>query len=189
MRLMSATALAVVLTVAACGRNDSEYGAENAAEAESAATQSAAFDPAANLTASEAWLEENSAKEGVQVTPSGLQYKVLQSGPADGDTPDPGQYVCVHYEGTLVDGTVFDSSYERGEPAAFPSDRLIRGWVEALQMMRPGDMWELYIHPDLAYRDESRGEHIKPNDALVFTIELIGLLEGPPLPGVDCSES
>ena len=181
--------VAGALALASCGQEPeaSDAAAPEDAAGEAAAEE-AAFDPQANLRASEAWLEENSARDGVQITSSGLQYKVVESGPADGETPFPGQYVCVHYAGALIDGTPFDSSYDRGEPAAFPSNRLIAGWVEALQMMRPGDTWELYIHPDLAYRDEYRGDVIKPHDALVFTVEMIGLLDGPPPPGVDCSD-
>ncbi len=178
MRLISLVVAVGVIAVAGCGPEDSSVEASAASS----------FDAQANLSESESWLEANSTNDGVEISPSGLQYKILESGPADGDTPDLGQYVCVHYEGALRDGTVFDSSYERGEPSAFPSNRLIKGWVEALQMMRPGDKWELYIHPDLGYRDESRGEIIRPYDALVFTVEMIGLLEGPPLPGVDCSQ-
>jgi FKBP-type peptidyl-prolyl cis-trans isomerase len=188
MRWMSSAAAAALLLVAACGPDAAPSGDAESAASETAAPAATDFDAAANLAASESWLEENSTKEGVEVTASGLQYKILESGPEDGETPYPGQFVCVHYAGTLIDGTPFDSSYARGEPAAFPSNRLIPGWVEALQMMRPGDKWELYIHPDLAYGDEPRGDVIRPNDALLFTVEMVRLLDGPPLPGTDCSQ-
>jgi peptidylprolyl isomerase/FKBP-type peptidyl-prolyl cis-trans isomerase FklB len=119
------------------------------------------------------------AKEpGVQVLPSGLAYKVVRSGPATGLRPGPHDEVKVHYEGKLEDGTVFDSSYERGQPAAMPLDRLILGWQEALQLMRPGDEWILYVPSNLGYGEDGAGE-IPPGAPLTFRIELIDVLPAP----------
>ena len=103
----------------------------------------------ANKQEGEEFLAENRTKEGVQVTESGLQYKVLEEG--SGDSPSPTDTVTVHYEGTLIDGTVFDSSYERGEPATFPLNRVIEGWTEGLQLMQEGATYRFYIPGDLAY--------------------------------------
>jgi len=139
-----------------------------------------------NLIEALAYLAENGARDGVTTTASGLQYEVVRSGPADGQSPALGQFVCVHYRGAFLDGTEFDSSYSRGQAAAFPSDQLISGWVESLQMMKPGDAWKLHIHPDIAYGAEGRSG-IPPNAALVFDIELIELLDGPVARGVDCA--
>jgi FKBP-type peptidyl-prolyl cis-trans isomerase len=94
--------------------------------------------------------------------------------------------VCVHYRGTFLDGTEFDSSYSRNEATSFPSDGVIPGWVEALSLMKPGDAWRLAIHPDLAYGSRGIGP-IPPNTALLFDVSLIRLLDGPPAPGVDCA--
>lgn len=141
----------------------------------------------ANLRAAEQYLSDNRAVPGVIETESGLQYRVVGAGPADGPTPEPGQWVCVHYTGTRIGGAEFDSSRARGQAAAFPSNQLIRGWVEALALMRPGDRWDLYIHPDLAYGDSARGDVIQANDLLIFDVEMIRLLDGPVERGVDCS--
>ncbi len=138
------------------------------------------------LAAAEAFLTENAAKEGVVTTPSGLQYKILASGPADGMSPTPGQWVCVHYRGTFTNGEEFDSSYSRNQAASFPSDGVIQGWVEALSMMKPGDAWQLTLHPDLAYGSQGRPS-IPPNSVLLFDVELIALLSGPPARGADCA--
>lgn len=142
-----------------------------------------------NLREAEAFLSNNRGQDGVTETDSGLQYRVLDIGAPEGRSPAPGQYVCVHYRGERLDGTEFDSSYSRDMPAAFPSDRLIQGWVEALAMMRPGDRWQLFIHPDLAYGENPRGDVIQANDLLVFEVSMLGLLDGPVGPGVDCSAS
>ncbi len=131
-----------------------------------------------NLIIGKSFLDENKIRDGVQITETGLQYKVLESGPEDGKNPFPGQFVCVHYQGTSIAGEEFDSSYSRGLPAAFPSNRLIKGWIEALGMMRAGDEWMLYVPSDLAYG--SRGTFdgsIGPNQTLVFKINLIKLLD------------
>lgn len=124
-----------------------------------------------NLAASQAFLEENGAKEGVETTDSGLQYKVVTQG--DGPTPGADDVVTVHYRGTLIDGTQFDSSYDRGSPATFPVGGVIAGWTEALQMMAVGSKYELYIPPELAYGEQGAGGRIGPNQALIFEVELI----------------
>ena len=128
-----------------------------------------------NLSKGKAFLEENAKKEGVKTLPSGLQYKVIQEG--SGATPEATDTVVVHYRGTLIDGTEFDSSYSRGEPATFRADRVIRGWTEALQMMKEGDKWELFIPPELAYGERGAGAKIGPNSTLIFEVELISVGE------------
>jgi FKBP-type peptidyl-prolyl cis-trans isomerase FklB len=140
-----------------------------------------------NRAEAEAFLLENGKREAVRTTASGLQYLPVASGDETGRSPIPGEYVCVHYEGRLLDGSVFDSSLARGLPNAFPSDRLIRGWVEALALMVPGDQWQLYIHPDLAYGERGAGADIGPNAMLIFDVSLIGILGGPVPDGTDCS--
>jgi peptidylprolyl isomerase/FKBP-type peptidyl-prolyl cis-trans isomerase FklB len=132
----------------------------------------------AELKAGQAFLARNAKQPGVVVLPSGLQYMVLHSGPADGQRPKKGDEVKVNYEGKLLNGEVFDSSYERGEPAAMPLDALIPGWIEALQLMRPGDEWMLYVPPELGYGGEGAGQ-IPPDSTLIFKIELIAFLPGP----------
>lgn len=188
LQLTSAALAALALASCAPGEDQAASVAEQAEEIGAGQAPAAAplATPQDNLAAAEAHLAENGAREGVVTTPTGLQYEVLAEGPADAPSPAPGQYVCVHYRGTLLDGTEFDSSYSRGEAAAFPSDGLIPGWVEALQMMKEGDAWRLTIHPDLAYGPRGIGP-IPPNSALVFDMELIKLLDGPVPNGVDCS--
>jgi FKBP-type peptidyl-prolyl cis-trans isomerase FklB len=124
-----------------------------------------------NLAAATAFLDANRSKEGVQTLPSGLQYKVLKEG--TGPKPSATDTVTVHYRGTLIDGTEFDSSYSRNEPATFPLGRVIKGWTEALQLMGEGAKWELYIPPDLGYGERGAGAKIPPQSALVFEVELI----------------
>ena len=131
-----------------------------------------------NKQASDAFLAENKKKQGVTTTASGLQYEVIT--PGSGESPKATDQVTVHYRGTLTDGTVFDSSYDRGEPATFPVNGVIKGWVEALQLMKPGAKYKLYIPPDLAYGDRGAGGVIGPNQALVFEVELISI--GAPKP-------
>jgi len=123
----------------------------------------------------------NAVKEpGVKVTASGLAYKIVRSGPATGLKPQLNDEVKVHYEGKLENGTVFDSSYERGQPAAMPLKGLVPGWQEALQMMRPGDEWILYVPSNLGYGEEGAGGgQIPPGAPLIFRIELIDVLPGP----------
>ena len=130
-----------------------------------------------NLVESEKFLAENKTKEGVKTTASGLQYKVLKEG--EGPSPKLGDTVTVNYRGTLVDGTQFDSSYDRGEPATFPLTGVIPGWTEALQLMKKGSKWMLYIPPDLAYGERGAGNRIPPNSTLIFEVELISFKETP----------
>jgi FKBP-type peptidyl-prolyl cis-trans isomerase FklB len=125
----------------------------------------------ANLKASQAFLEQNKTKAGVKTTASGLQYEVLAEG--SGESPKPTDRATVHYKGTLIDGTVFDSSYDRNEPATFPVNGVIPGWVEALQLMKAGAKYKLYIPPALAYAERGAGQQIGPNQALIFEVELI----------------
>lgn len=125
---------------------------------------------AANKTAGEAWLAENAKKDGVITTASGLQYKVIKEG--TGQSPKATDTVTVHYEGKLIDGTVFDSSLERGEPIAFPLNGVIAGWTEGLQLMKPGGEYELYVPSDLAY-GETGNPSIEPNSVLIFKIQLL----------------
>jgi peptidylprolyl isomerase/FKBP-type peptidyl-prolyl cis-trans isomerase FklB len=128
-----------------------------------------------------AFMAKNAKEPGVQTLPDGLQFKVVRDGPKDGMRPQLGDEVKVNYEGKLAaDGKVFDSSYERGQPAAMPLKGLIRGWQEALQLMRPGDEWILYVPPELGYGAEGAGGgEIPPGAALIFRIELIDVLPGP----------
>ena len=113
------------------------------------------------------------AKEGVVVTESGLQYEIIQSGDPAGDMPTVADTVIVHYQGSLLDGTVFDSSITRGEPATFSLQSIIPGWIEVLQLMRPGDKWSIVLAPELAYGERGAGQLIGPNEVLMFDIELI----------------
>ncbi|BFM13715.1 macrophage infectivity potentiator Mip [Simiduia litorea] len=129
---------------------------------------------AVNQQKSEAFLTANGTKEGVQTTESGLQYKVLTEG--KGAQPTTDDSVTVHYKGTLIDGTEFDSSYTRGEPATFPVTGVIPGWTEALQLMNKGAKYELYIPSDLAYGPGGTGP-IGPNSALVFEVELLDIVK------------
>jgi FKBP-type peptidyl-prolyl cis-trans isomerase FklB len=126
-----------------------------------------------NLTEGKAFLEANAKKEGVITTESGLQYKVLKSG--TGPSPKLDDTVTTNYSGTLIDGREFDSSYKRGKPASFPVKGVIKGWTEALQLMKVGDKWELYIPSDLAYGGSKRSELIQPNSTLVFELELLAI--------------
>jgi FKBP-type peptidyl-prolyl cis-trans isomerase FklB len=107
------------------------------------------------------------------VTESGLQYKILE--PGEGDVPGPADLATVHYRGTLIDGTQFDSSYDRGQPATFPVGGVIPGWTEALQMMKPGAKWQLFIPAELAYGERGAGQDIGPNATLLFDVELISV--------------
>lgn len=124
-----------------------------------------------NLKEGDAFLKANAEKEGVIVTKSGLQYKVLKSG--DGKQATVNDTVVTHYRGTLIDGREFDSSYKRNKPATFPVRGVIAGWTEALQLMKVGDKWELYIPSNLAYGEAQRSELITPNSTLIFEIELL----------------
>jgi len=123
----------------------------------------------AHKQASEKFLAENKTKEGVKTTPSGLQYQVLQAG--EGESPKADSTVKVKYKGTLIDGTVFDES--KDGPIEFRVDGVIKGWTEALQLMKPGAKWKLFIPSDLAYGESGSGEKIGPHQALIFEVELI----------------
>lgn len=118
------------------------------------------------------WLAENKDKEGVITLPSGLQYKVLKKGTGAFHPTQNSPCEC-HYEGKLISGTVFDSSYERGTPTTFAPNQVIKGWTEAMQMMVEGDKWEMYIPSELAYGDSDKGAHIKAGDPLIFQMEII----------------
>lgn len=125
-----------------------------------------------NLEKGTAFLEENKEKEGVMVTESGLQYKVIEEG--DGESPTAEDVVRVHYEGKLIDGEVFDSSYDRGQPAQFPLNGVILGWIEGVQLMKEGATYEFYIPSKLAYGPQGpQGSPIGPNETLIFKVELL----------------
>ncbi|TXK52190.1 FKBP-type peptidyl-prolyl cis-trans isomerase [Pontibacter qinzhouensis] len=126
-----------------------------------------------NQKAGEAFLAENKNKEGVKTLPSGLQYQVLKEG--NGKSPAASDKVTTHYHGTLIDGTVFDSSYERGQPATFPVNGVIAGWTEALQLMQEGAKWRLFIPSELAYGSQGAGDVIGANATLVFDVELLSV--------------
>jgi peptidylprolyl isomerase/FKBP-type peptidyl-prolyl cis-trans isomerase FklB len=134
--------IAAALALAACHPKPSE----TASAANATAPQDSKPTPQG-----QAFLETTAKKPGVHALPDGLLYEVVQSGPATGSHPQKGDEIKVNYEGKLVDGTVFDSSYERGQPAAMPLERLVPGWEEALPLMRPGDVWMLYLPPKLGY--------------------------------------
>lgn len=130
---------------------------------------------AANHERGRAFLRDNATADGVTTTESGLQYKVVTAG--TGGSPSATDTVTVHYEGRLLDGTVFDSSIERGTPASFQVGGVIAGWQEALKLMKPGANWEVWIPSELAYGPQGAGALIGPNEVLVFTIQLIGIDE------------
>ena len=127
----------------------------------------------ANLAAANAYMEENKAREGVVVTESGLQYEIIEAG--EGNKPGAEDTVEVHYRGTLIDGTEFDSSYKRGETVTFGVGQVIPGWTEALQLMPVGSKWNLYIPPELGYGAGGAGQMIGPNAALIFEVELVAI--------------
>lgn len=130
-----------------------------------------------NMKDSQAYLDQNKAKPGVKITASGLQYEVVTEG--SGESPKPTDKVTVHYRGTLPDGKEFDSSYARNEPATFPVNGVIPGWVEALQLMKPGAKYKLVIAPALAYAERGAGQDIGPNQVLIFDVELISIDKTP----------
>jgi FKBP-type peptidyl-prolyl cis-trans isomerase FklB len=124
-----------------------------------------------SLTRGQDFLRRNKGEKGVVELPSGLQYRVLKEG--NGKSPKLTDLVVAHYAGTLIDGTSFDSSYDRGQPATFGVDRVIPGWTEALQLMKEGAKWQLFIPSDLAYGPRAVGDKIPPNATLIFEVELI----------------
>ncbi len=129
---------------------------------------------AGNLEEGREFLENNRKKEGVIELSSGLQYEILNKG--DGDIPTLSDQVKCHYHGTLIDGTVFDSSVQRGTPAVFPVNGVIKGWVEALQLMSTGSKWKLYVPSELAYGKQGAGGAIGPNTTLIFDVELLEII-------------
>jgi len=139
------------------------------------AEQQKAFEEqgAKNLSEGKAFLAENQKKEGVKTLPSGMQYKVLSEG--SGKTPKATDTVTVHYRGTLIDGKEFDSSYKMDKPAIFQVNGAIPGWTEALQLMKEGTKWQLFIPPELAYGERGTGSRIPPNSTLIFEVELISV--------------
>lgn len=126
------------------------------------------------IAAGKAFLDENAKREEVTITDSGLQYEVLTTG--EGSLPTADSTVRTHYHGTLVDGNVFDSSYDRGQPAEFPVNGVIKGWTEALQMMPVGSKWRLYVPHDLAYGEQGAGGAIGPYSTLIFDVELLDII-------------
>jgi len=129
-----------------------------------------------NKAAGKAFLEANKTKEDVKTLASGLQYKVIKKG--DGASPKASDTVSCHYKGTAIDGKEFDSSYKRGKPASFQLDSVIKGWTQALLLMKTGSKWMLYIPEDLAYGDRGAGKAIEPGSTLIFEVELLSIQEG-----------
>jgi len=127
----------------------------------------------ANLKAGKDFLEANKQKTGVVALPSGLQYEIITEG--TGAKPTATSSVTCHYHGTLIDGTVFDSSVKRGQPATFPLNRVIKGWTEGLQLMPTGSKWRFFLPPDLAYGEQQVSAQIGPNSTLVFEVELLSI--------------
>lgn len=128
---------------------------------------------AKNLQESRKFLEENKKKSGVVTLPSGLQYQIIKEG--TGQAPGPSDFVAVHYRGTLINGQEFDSSLKSKQPATFAVNAVIPGWTEALQIMKPGSKWMLYVPPQLAYGEKGVGHIIQPNSALIFEVELVSV--------------
>ena len=131
---------------------------------------------AKNIAEGKTFMDANAAKDGIVVLATGVQYKIINSGPTEGASPSAADTVSVHYTGTLLDGTEFDSSHRRGQPAKFPLNRVIPGWTEILQLMKPGDKWQVFIPSDSAYGSRGAGEPIGPGMTLIFDIELLAVL-------------
>jgi FKBP-type peptidyl-prolyl cis-trans isomerase len=148
-------------------------GAAHAQQASPPPQLNAAPSPAA--VAGKAFMEKNATAPGVVRLPSGLQYKVVASGPKDGVSPKVGDIIKVHYEGKLLDGKVFDSSFERGKAAIMPLDGLVQAWMEALPKMKVGDEWVLYVPPELGYGDQDNGP-LPGGSVMVFRLKLLGVL-------------
>ena len=162
MRFAWVSAVSAALLLSACGRT------EDPAKALETSARAADF-----------YLQANARKEGVVTLPSGLQYEVMQSGPPGGESPDSNDWVKVDYEGKLTDGTVFDSSFGRGAPAIFSPDGVVPGWTEALQRMKVGDEWILYVPPSLGYGVQGGPPVIPPNAVLVFRLRLLDVAPTP----------
>jgi peptidylprolyl isomerase/FKBP-type peptidyl-prolyl cis-trans isomerase FklB len=137
-------------------------------------------DVEANARAAAFFMESNADEDGVITLPSGLQYKVITAAPAGAASPDRNDLVRVDYEGALTDGSVFDSSFSRGQPYVTTAEQVVPGWTEALQLMKVGDEWTLYVPPELGYGERGQGADIPPNSVLVFRIRL---LDVAPVPG------
>ncbi len=150
---------AMLMTVAACNRDAGASSAELSG----------------NAKAAEEFLAKNGKESGVVTLPSGLQYKVITAAPAGAPSPDRNDLVRVDYEGALIDGTVFDSSFRRGVPYATSPDQVVPGWTEALQKMKVGDEWLLYVPPALGYGEQRAGQ-IPPNSLLIFRIKLLDMM-------------
>jgi peptidylprolyl isomerase/FKBP-type peptidyl-prolyl cis-trans isomerase FklB len=159
----------VLMSLAACSPHKKNADAAAGADAVSPTAEK-------NHAAGEAFLKKNAMDPAVKVLPDGLQYKVVRPGPAGGVHPRPQDEVKVMYEGTLLDGTVFDSSYKTGQPVIFTLGGLIPGWVEGIQLMKPGDEFLLYVPAKLGYGDSDSGP-IPAGSTLVFRIELLGVLQ------------
>lgn len=127
-----------------------------------------------NLKAGQEFLEANKQKEGVVALPSGLQYEVIKDG-GEGPKPSAFDKVTCHYHGTLINGTIFDSSVQRGKPAAFPLSAVIKGWTEGVQLMSLGSKWRFFVPPHLGYGDRQVSAEIGPNSTLIFEVELLGI--------------
>lgn len=161
MRLSMMTAIALsLLTI-------NSYAEPNNSLTEAAQMQKAAI----NQSKGKEFLSANQHKPGVVTLPSGLQYKIIKMG--QGETPTKQDTVTVNYSGSLINGKEFDSSYKRGQPATFPVNGVISGWTEALQLMKVGSVWELYIPAKLAYGEQGAGSDIGPNETLIFKVELL----------------
>jgi len=184
---MAADGMTVDVDAYAAGLRDAQSGAEAKLTDEEINTEMSAFQERrqaeaeaervaqaqSNLEAGRAYMEEMSANEDVQTTESGLQYIVME--PGEGDNPVAADSVEVHYEGRLIDGSVFDSSIERGETVTFGLTQVIPGWTEGLQLMKPGGKFKLIIPPELGYGEGGAGQMIGPNATLVFDVELISI--------------
>ena len=168
MKKFFAIAMAAMLLTGMASCNNSSENSENTAEENTADSGMVIKD---NLTIGREFLAENAKNDSVKVTESGLQYMVLKEG--NGAKPGPTDMVTVHYTGKLINGKVFDSSVERGEPATFPLNGVIAGWTEGLQLMSEGSKYRLFIPSELAYGEKGAGNDIMPNSTLIFDVELI----------------
>ena len=171
------TGVALLVIAAACAPEvppPAEPAEPTTDPAETSADVETSAQPETNpLEAGQAFLAENALRANVVTTASGLQYEVLASG--NGAAPGPRDVVTAHYHGTFIDGRVFDSSVERGEPTTYRVDGFIRGWQEGLQLMKVGDKWKLYVPPDLAYGEAGTPSGIGPNETLIFEVELLNV--------------
>ena len=184
--LMFAAGLIGCVAITACKPSEPASGESvmngvsgNETPATGAVTPMPSLDGAANLKAAEEFLAKNKSASGVKTTASGLQYGVIATGPSDGAMPTASSIVQVNYEGKLLDGTVFDSSFARGQAAEFPVGQLIPAWVEALQMMRPGDEWTIWVPPSIGYGEAGAPGAIPPNALLIFRMRLEKIVGGP----------